>query len=287
MLDIFQKAKGNNYAVGAFNVSNLEQLKAIIQAARDLKSPVIVATSPGESRFIGKKQISALVAAWRQETGLPMILHLDHGKSIDEIKEAIEAGYDSVHFDGSDLSLEENLVTTKQVVALAKEKEIKNIEGEVGYLRGKSSLQEMVEIKKEDLTDPEEALNFIKETGVDSLAIAIGNIHGIVKNESLKNPHLFLDRLAEINNQIADQACLVLHGGSGTPQEDIKEAVKLGIGKINVNTELRMAYTQSLKESLEGHPQEVTPYKIMPPVVEAVKKIVEEKIKLFGSENRI
>jgi len=196
MLEIFKKAKENKYAIGAFNVSNLEQLKAIIQAAQGLKSPVIIATSQGESKFIGKKQIRALINAYKEESNLPIFLHLDHGKSLEVIKEAIESGYDSIQFDGSELSFEENIEMTKKVVDLAKANGIKNIEGEMGYLRGKSSLQEAVEIKEEDLTNPKQAEEFIEKTGVTSLAVAIGNIHGIFTGES--NPHLFLDRLEQI-----------------------------------------------------------------------------------------
>lgn len=287
MLDIFKKAKENNYAVGAFNISNAEQLKAIVQAAQELKSPIIISTSPGESNFIGKKQARALVDVWRQETGLEIVLHLDHGKSLEAIEVAIEAGYDSVHFDGSRLDFEENVAITKKVVDLARERGIKNVEGEIGYLRGKSSLHEKVEVKQEDLTDPAQADKFVKETGVDSLAMVIGNIHGIVKNSDLKNPPLFLDRLKEIKDKVGDRVFLVLHGASGTPEEDIKKAVEIGISKININTELRLAYTQSLKKSLKDNPEEITPYKIMPPVVEAVQKVVEGKIKLFGSDNKL
>lgn len=281
MLEIFQKAKENKYAIGAFNVSNLEQLKAIIQAAQKLKSPVIVSTSQGESKFIGKKQIRVLIDSYKEETNLPIFLHLDHGKSFEVVQEAIEAEYDSVHFDGSELDFKENVEITKKIVDLAKEKGIKNVEGELGYLRGESAVQEAVEIKEEDLTNPKQALEFVEKTGVDSLAIAIGNIHGVFK--SVQNPNLFLDRLKEINKMIGNNAGLVLHGGSGTPEEDIKKAIELGIVKVNVNTELRIAYTEALRKTLEDNPDQTTPYKIMPLVVEAVQKVVEEKIKLFGS----
>lgn len=284
MLNIFEKAKENKYAIGAFNVSNLEQTKAIIQAAQNLKSPVIVATSKGESNFLGKKQIKAVIDAYRKETGLPIVLHLDHGKSFEIVKEAIEAGYDSVHFDGSELDFEENIEITKKVVDFAKEKGIKNIEGELGYLRGKSSIQEEVEIKPEDLTDSKQALEFIEKTGIDSLAVSVGNIHGIFK--SSKNPHLFLDRLEEINNAVGDKVGLVLHGGSGTPEDDVKKAIELGVVKVNVNTELRLAYSKTLREFIQNNPDQTTPYKIMPSVVDAVQKVVEDKIKLFGSENK-
>ena len=280
MLEIFQKAKENKYAIGAFNVSNLEQLKAIIQAAKKLQSPVIVSTSQGESKFIGKKQIRALIDSYKKD--LPIFLHLDHGKSFEIVQEAIEAGYDSVHFDGSELDFEENVAVTKKIVDLAKEKGIKNVEGELTHMLGQSSIEEAIEIKEEDLTDPDQALEFVEKTGVNSLAVAIGSIHGIFK--SGQNPHLFLDRLKQIENKIGDKAFLVLHGSSGTPEEDIKKAIELGIVKVNVNTELRLAYTNTLKKTLKDNPDQTTPYKIMPSVVEVVQKVVEEKIKLFGSD---
>jgi len=284
MLEIFKKAKENKYAVGAFNVSNLEQLKAIVEAVQALKAPVIIATSKGEGKFIGKKQIRSLVDAYKQETGLDLILHLDHGKSFEIIQEAVEAGYDSVHFDGSELNLEENIQLTKKIVNFARERGVGNIEGELGYLRGGSKIHEAVEIKEEDLTKPEQAADFIEKTGIDSLAVAIGNVHGIFKKGI--NPHLFLERLKQINEKVGDKIALVLHGGSGTPEDDIKKVIELGINKINVNTELRVAYTRALKKSLTENPKLTTPYKIMPPVVEAVREVVKTKIQLFKSNNK-
>lgn len=268
-MKIFQEAQEKKYAVGQFNVSNMEQLKAVVQAAQG--RPFLIGTSEGESSFMGKKQIAALVKSWGQG-----VLHLDHGGSFEVIKEAIEAGYDSVHFDGSKLPFNENIEMTRKIADYAHEKGIKNVEGELGYLRGKSAVQEAVEIKEEDLTNVEQAAEFVEKTGIDSLAIVIGNIHGVFK--SGQNPHLYLDRLKEIQSKT--KAFLVLHGGSGIPKEDIKEAIKLGIVKVNVNTELRLAYTDALKKSLESG--ETTPYKIMAPVVKAVQKVVEDKFKLFG-----
>jgi len=284
MLDIFKKAKENKYAIGAFNASNLEQVKAIVQAAQNLQSPIIISTSEGESSFLGKKQMKALIDTYRQETGLPIILHLDHGKSFEIIKEAIEAGYDSVHFDGSELNFEENIEMTKKIADFARKRDIKNIEGELGYLRGKSSIQEKVEIKQEDLTNSKQALEFVEKTGIDSLAVSIGNIHGIFKSN--KNPHLFLDRLEEINNAVGDKVGLVLHGGSGTPEDDLKKAIELGVVKVNINTELRLAYSKTLREFIQNNPKETTPYKIMPSVVEAIQMVVEDKIRLFKSNNK-
>ncbi len=278
----FQKAKEKQYAIGAFNISNLEQAKAIINAAQKLKSSVVISTSEGESKFIGKRQAQAIVDAFKKETGLNIFLHLDHGKSLEGIKEAIEVGYDSIHFDGSELSFEENIEKTKEVVQLAKEKGIENIEGEFTHMLGKSAIEEAVEIKEEDLTNPKQVLEFVQKTGIDSLAIAIGSIHGITKNKEMKNPHLHLDKLKEIDGALGGKVPLVLHGGSGTPEEDIKKAIELGIVKVNVNTELRVAYTNALKKSLQDNPEQTTPYKIMPPVIEAVEKVVLEKIKLFS-----
>lgn len=284
MLDFFEQAKENKFGIGAFNFSNLEQLKAIAQAADKLKAPILVSTSEGESGFMGKNQARALVDSWRREKGVPLGLHLDHGKSFSVIKEAITVGYDSVHFDGSELSWKENIEMTRQIVKWAKKYDIP-VEGELGYLRGGSNIHEIVKIQEEDLTEPKKAAEFVEATGVDSLAIAIGNIHGI--NLKQENPSLFLDRLVEIDKKIGKDCFLVLHGGSGTPENDIQEAVQKGITKININTELRIAYTKALKKSLKENSKKVTPYKIMLPVVEAVQKVVEKKIKLFGGDNKI
>ncbi|OGZ18610.1 MAG: hypothetical protein A2175_02560 [Candidatus Nealsonbacteria bacterium RBG_13_42_11] len=282
---ILKKAQKEKFAVGQFNISNLETIKAIVQAAQKLKSPVIIGTSEGESKFIDLDQAVALIRSFREETGLPLFLNLDHGKSSEYIKEAVDSGYDAVHFDGSKLSLEENIKTAKEIVKYAHKKEILT-EGEISFIGGASEVLEKIpEIKEEDLTDPEEALRFITETGVDSLAINVGTFHGV--DVFGKKPHINLQRLKEIKNKVGDKVFLVLHGGSGVPEEDIKEAIESGIVKININTELRLAFTNTLKKILEENPKETTPYKYMPKVIEEVQKVVEEKIQLFGSANKI
>lgn len=284
-IELLKKAQKNRYAVGQFNVSTDEHIKAIIIAAKDLKSPVIIGTSEGERKFIGTKQAAALVGVWQKEAGLPIILNADHCKTFESAKQAVDAGYSAVHFDGSALSFEENVKVTKQVVDYAKQKNPKLlIEGELGYLRGESVVHKKVEVKPEDLTSPEQAKEFIEKTGVDSLAIVVGNIHGM--ETDLKNPPLYLDKLREIQQAIP-KTLLVLHGGSGTPDEDIKKAIKLGVVKININTELRIAYSEELEETIKEHPEEVKPYKILAPAVEAMKEVVEEKIDLFGSKGKI
>jgi len=277
-----KKAERENWAVGHFNISNLETLRAIILAARKLKSPVIIGTSEGESKFIGLDQAAALVGSFRKETGLPVFLNLDHGHSLDYIKKAVEAGYDAVHFDGSKLPLSENIKMAKKVVAYARKKKVL-VEGEVGFIKGSSTLlEEEIKISKEDLTDPREAGIFIKETNVDSLAVNVGTFHGI--RASGINPRINLGRLREIKEMVKGVP-LVLHGGSGTPLRDIKSALKLGVSNIHINTELRLAYTNSLRKAVSG--KEIVPYKYMPEVIRNIQKVVEKKIKLFGSRNRI
>ena len=277
--EFLKKARDGHYAIGQFNISNLETLKAILGAARNLKSPVIIGTSEGEREFIGRRQIVKLIEAYQEELQIPIILNADHTKSFEEIKKVVDAGYSAVHFDGSELSFEENIKITKEVMEYAKSRD-ENIlvEGELGYLRGGSNIHETVEIKAEDMTKSDEATEFVKATGIDSLAVIIGNVHGIVKGG---NPKLDLERLKKIK-EAAGKVFLVLHGGSGIAEKDIQEAIKIGIVKININTELRVAYTSALRNFLSEKPEETTPYKIFPDVISVIQKITEDKMKLFG-----
>jgi len=285
LLNLFKRARSENWALGQFNISNFEILQAIVQASQNLKSPLIIGTSEGESKFLGLKQVVALVRVFRKETGLPLFLNLDHAKSFDYIKEAVDAGYDAVHFDGSKLPLQENIKITKEIVKYCHRRKVL-VEGEVGFIPGSSEIfKKRPKIREKDLTDPDEAEKFVKETRVDSLAINIGNLHGM--DVSGINPHINLKRLEEIRKKIGNKSFLVLHGGSGTPEEDIKKAIKLGIVKININTELRLTYTNAIKKVLKENPKEIIPYKYLPQVIEAVQKIIEKKIKLFGSVNKI
>jgi fructose-bisphosphate aldolase class II len=225
-----------------------------------------------------------LVNSFKKEFALPMALNLDHGKDFDYIKKAIDEGYECVHFDGSKLALSENIEIAKKIVKYAHKKKVL-VEGEVGFIKGSSEVLEVApEIKKEDLTDPEEAQRFVRETGVDSLAINIGTFHGISAGEG---ENICFERLKEIKDKIGDKAFLVLHGGSGISDECIKKAIALGIVKININTELRVAFTSALKKTLSDNPEETTPYKYMQESIKSVQKVVEEKIKLFNSDNKI
>ncbi len=276
---ILKDAQKKHYAIGQFNFSTLEQLRGILAAAQKMKSPVILGTSEGESKFLGLKETIALVEISKVKYQIPAFLNLDHGKDLKWIKQAIDYGYPAVHFDGSGLALEENIKYAKEIVEYAHKKGVL-VEGELGYLRGKSGLHKKItRIRKKDLTSPQEVIRFTKETKVDSLAIAIGNIHGIYS----RMPKLDFARLKEIREKT--NSFLVLHGGSGISNKGIKKAVKFGIVKVNINTELRLVWKNSLENYFKRKPQEIKPYKILTQVQIAIQKKVEEKLELFGSKN--
>jgi fructose-bisphosphate aldolase, class II len=278
------KAQREKWAIGQFNFSDFTQMKAVAAIAQKMKSPVILGTSEGESKFFGLEDAVALRNVLRRKTGLPIFLNLDHGHSFEYLKQAIDAGYDMVHFDGSKLPLEENIKITKEVVKYAKRKGI-TVEGEVGRIGTDASkvYTEKFQIKEEDLTKPEEAEEYVKKTGVNLLAVSIGNFHGM--EDSGSEPRLRLDRLGEIK-KVLGKSLFVLHGGSGTNEQDIKQAIKTGIVKININTELRLAFSGNLRTFLDNNPDEIVPYKFLPEAQEAVEKVVEQKILLFGSGNK-
>jgi len=279
------KAQSEKWSLGQFNFSTAEQFYGIVHAAVKLKSPVILGTSEGESKFFGLEEAVALRNVLRKKAGLPIFLNLDHGKSFDYLRQAIDSGYDMVHFDGSKLPLEENIKISKQVKSYAGWRGVL-VEGEVGVIANDASkiYEEKFEIQENLLTNPDESVKYISKSKVDLLAVSVGNFHGM--GTSGESPHLKLGRLAEIKNKIG-KMLLVLHGGSGTPEIDIKEAIKLGVAKINVNTELRLAYTNSLKKALAENPAEIAPYKYLSETAEAVQKVVEGKIILFQSNSKI
>jgi fructose-bisphosphate aldolase class II len=283
---ILADACAKKVAIGHFNISELAALKAVVSAARALAVPVLVGVSEGEREFIGVRQIAALIKSIREEYGIPIFLNADHTHSLDKIKEAAEAGFDEVLFDGSKLSFEENIKQTKEAVVTAKSINPEVVvEGEIGYI-GSSS-----EIIKEDidaskialsLTTPEEAAQFVKETGVDVLAPSVGNRHGLlekmVAGEMFKR--LDIPRIAAISQTVGIP--MTLHGGSGTADEDFVAAVEAGMAIIHVSTELRIAWRRGVEQSLRDNPDEVAPYKILPPAVAAIEKIVSNRLKLFN-----
>jgi len=282
----FEKAQKKGFALGAFNAANLETFKAIVGAAEKLKSPVIIETSGSETAFIEGKNIIDLALNAREKTGIPIFLNLDHGHDLKMIKEMIGAGYDLIHYDGSQLPLKANMRNTKRAVEIArKARRGVIVEAEIDYITGSSEPRLDKSIKRVQAlsryTDPETASQFVQVTGVDTLAVFVGNVHGVYKEP----PVLDLDRLETIAQKT--NCFLSLHGGSGITPAMIKNAIKIGrIVKINVNTELRMAYRQTLEKVLERS-EAVAIYKLMPPVIAAVQKVVEKKIKLFGSAGQI
>jgi ketose-bisphosphate aldolase len=282
-LQIIQKAKTGGYAIGAFNVASIESLKAITQAAQKLKSPIILEASDGEVNYIGIKELVALVNLRREETGLPIILNLDHGKDFETCKQAIEAGFDYVHIDTSKLPLEENIAIAKEVVKLAHAHGIL-VEGEMDHIEGSSedhTTEDPTKIQNAGVyTNPEKAAEFVNRTGIDVFASFIGNLHGLYANEIRLNLEL-LDKI----QKALPNTFLSLHGGSGINDGDVRQAVKSNIVKVNVNSELRIAYKMSLQESLNSS-NEVAIYKLTPPAIKAVQDVVEYKIQLFGSAGK-
>ncbi|MEK7616186.1 MAG: class II fructose-bisphosphate aldolase [Patescibacteria group bacterium] len=281
--EYFQKAKQEKWAIGHFNFSTADQLKAIVEAAAELKSPVMVATSEGEEKFIGLEQAIALVRSW-QDLGYPVFLNADHHKTWESVSPCIEEGYDTVLIDASKLPFEENVALTKKVVEYARTIDPDMmVEGELGYLRGDSEVQKKVEITVDDYTNPRQAQEFVERTGIHRLAIAFGNIHGIVTDQK---EQLNFDVLKDISAAIPETP-LVLHGASGLSDEDIKESIKHGICNIHINTELRIAYHDALEKELAKDDESTTPHKFIQPAFDAAKALVKKKLELFGSVGKI
>lgn len=278
---VIEEARGAGKAVGHFNVANLEMLWGVFRAARSLEVPVIIGVSEGERDAMGLNQIVALVRSIRDEHDFPIFLNADHTYSVDKIKEAIDAGFDSVIFDGAQLNFEENISKTKEVVAYAKSvgREVV-VEGEIGFI-GKSS-QVLADIPMgvnlDNLTTAEEAEKFVKETGVGMLAPAVGNFHGMLSGRP--DPNLNIERVKEIS--LAAGVPLVLHGASGNTDADIKAAILAGVAVVHVSTELRVAWRDAIKLSFAESPDEAAPYKLMKPVIQAVEKVAEKKLRLFN-----
>lgn len=282
--EILKKALNEGWATGHFNVSELDHMRSIVEVCAELRSPAIIGTSEGERKHIGLREAVVLRDVFRKEFNIPVFLNADHTKSVASAKEAIDAGYDSIHIDLSELPFEENMAGTKEIVEYAKIKSEINVEGEVGYLRGESKIQkEKIKIKKEDYTKPEEAREFVEHTGVNRLAIAVGNIHGLSPEE----PELDIELIQKIRKEVLENIALVLHGGSGIPDEQIKNAIEAGISNVHINTDLRKAFVEGLKESIEKNPDEVAMYKLDKDGLEKMKAVVKQKLTLFGSINKI
>lgn len=272
------EAREKGVAIGHFNISNLEGLHAIFNAARSLNLPVIIGVSEGERDFVGVHEAAALVKSLREENDYPIFLNADHTYSFERVKEAIDAGYDSVIFDGAKLPLRENIAMTKKCVEYARSvgREVL-IEAELGYIGQSSKVLEEVPSGVE-LTSVADATEFVSETGIDLFAPAVGNIHGMLKN--VPNPKLNIERIEEISK--ATNIPLVLHGASGNSKEDIQAAIKNGVAIVHVNTEIRVAFHDALEKEIKENPDEVAPYRVLKPSLEAMQQVVTEKLKFFN-----
>ena len=279
------EAAKRNVAIGHFNTSDLTALRAIVDAARELKLPVLVGVSEGEREFIGTRTAAAIVRSLRDESPFPIFLNADHTHSLEKVKEVAEAGYDEVIFDASKLPLEDNLKQSKRAVEIAKSirPEIL-VEGEIGYIGSSSAILEKRPEESLHMTDPEEARQFAAETGIDVVAPAVGNMHGLLREMVSGQAHKHLDvpRIGAIKHAVGK--FMTLHGGSGTADQDFVAAIKAGITIVHVNTELRLAWRKGVEEGLRKDPDEVAPYKIMPAVYRRVFEVVKERLTLFNSE---
>lgn len=275
---ILDDAHKKGYAVGAFNINNMEILQAIIEAAEEEKSPVIIQTSEGAIKYAGIDYLSALVHLAANKATVPVALHLDHGTTYETIIQCISNGYTSVMIDGSHHPLQGNIETTNEIIKIAHAAGI-SVEAELGRLGG---IEDNISVDEKDarFTDPNEAVEFVKATGVDYLAIAIGTAHGKYKGK----PELDFARLEKIK-KLLDMP-IVLHGASGVGEEDIKKAVSLGINKINIDTDIRVAFTDGIKSVFESKPEEFDPRKICGPAKKEMIKVVKEKMKLFGCSGK-
>lgn len=278
MNDFLAKAKAGKYAVGQFNMNNLEFAQAITEAAMELNSPFIFGVSEGALKYMGIEYTVAIAKAAADKSGLPIALHLDHGSTFEVAMQCIRAGFSSVMFDGSHHSFEDNIRLTKEVVRAAHALGV-SVEGELGTIGGVED-DISVDAENANLVKPEEAVHFYNVTKVDALAIAVGTAHGMYAGE----PNIHFDLIKEVASKVA--APLVLHGGSGVPDEMIRNAITAGVSKINVNTENQVACTNAIREVLNKDAKVYDPRKYLTPARNAMKEIVKEKIQLFGSNNK-
>lgn len=276
--EVLEPAAQGGYAVGAFNANNMEIVQAIIEAAAEENSPVIVQASQGAIKYAGLDFIVAMVKAAARGVKIPVVLHLDHGTDYEQVIRCIRYGFSSVMYDGSKLPLEENIAMTRRVVEIARAVGV-SVEGELGKIGGTED-DVTVEEREALFTEPEEAVRFVRETGVDALAVAVGTAHGPYKFE----PKLDYPRLQRIKELVT--ASIVLHGSSGVPDEAIVQAVALGVTKINIDTQIRQAFVRAVAAYMQANPADIDPRKILTPGKAAAKEIIREKMRLFGCSGK-
>ncbi|MEX0933792.1 MAG: ketose-bisphosphate aldolase [Candidatus Paceibacterota bacterium] len=280
LLEHILKADSEQYALGHFNISTIDALWAIFEAAQEQGVPVLVGTSEGEREFIGERQFTALVKSLREEFNYPIYANADHTYSFEGVKRAADNGYDAVIFDGAQLPFEKNCEITERCVDYAKcVNPDMVVEGELGYIGTSSKLLDEIPegVTREEMTTPDQAREFVKKTGVDLLAPSVGNIHGMLKNA--QNPNLDIERIRAIRKDAG--VPLVLHGGSGVSDEDFKKAIKAGISVVHINTEIRKAWRSGIEDALKRDTETVAPYKLLDGARSNVKEIVAQRIALF------
>jgi len=277
--DIVKIAQKENYAIGAFNITNFESILAVARAAVKANSAAIIQVSESAIKYMGLKPVTHIVStvAKNVAAAVPIALHLDHGSSFDAVFECINAGFTSVHIDASSLPLDENIELTRQVVKVAHARRVW-VQGEVGAMVG-SPGDISVRLKKIPLAEPEEVVKFVKATKVDTIAAAIGTAHGIHANEEI-----VFSLLKAIKKQV--KIPFVLHGGSGVADGKIKKAVKEGVNIINIGTDLKVAFCQTLIDTCLKNKKETDPRNLLKPTIVAMEKVIMEKMKLFGSAER-
>lgn len=281
--EYIQEAEEKKIAIGHFNISNIEALWAIFHAARAVGVPVVIGLSEGERDYVGINQAVALVRSLREQYEYPIFINADHTYTFERVKEAIDAGVDSVIFDGAKLSLEENIEITKQCVEYARSvNPAILVEAEMGYIGSSSKMLDEIpegaSVGSDMLTSPDDAKRFVEETGVDLFSPAVGNIHGMLKG--ISNPNVDSELVTKIRE--AAGVPLVLHGGSGITDESFTAAIEAGIGMVHINTEIRVAFRDATKKSLEENPEEVAPYRIMKPSIVAMQEVIEKRLRLFS-----
>ncbi len=281
--EYIKEAYEKKVAIGHFNISNLEGLHGIYNAAKSLSLPIIIGVSEGEEAFVGREEVAALVRTIRERDSYPIFLNADHHASFESVTKCIDAGFDLVIIDCAKLSFEENVAVTKQCVEYARAVTARTgrdiiVEAELGYIGSGSDIKDTIPEGAGILTKPEDAKKFVEETGIDMLAPSVGSIHGLIKSGK---PHINTELVKEIRQVTGIP--LVLHGGSGLRDEDFTNAIAAGISIIHINSEIRLAFKEAVGKFIQENPEEIVPAKILTPAVLAIQTVVESRLKLFNN----
>ncbi len=279
--ELFKGDVIGKFAYPAFNTMNVETTLGIIAAAEEMNTPVIIETSEGAIKYAGLETIFEIMATMAVRAKVPVALHMDHGKDVEQLKRGIELGYSSAMIDHSGLSYEQNVHDTKLMVQFAHQ-EGAWVQGEIGKIRGN---EDWISVSESEalLTDPDEALRFFQETGVDTLACSFGTIHGVIKMHGDAKAHVDVERIKQVHERV--KVPLVLHGASGVPDDVIQQAIVAGVAIINIDTELRIGFTDSLRKALAENLDEIDPRKYLGPAIDGVKQAAIKKLQAFKTKN--